>query len=208
MTGNKNEENAASENAASENAASENAKTDHVKTDHVKTDHAQSSPPETKSADHPTEGNSKQQRQRNQAVPTNDLDHKTTLGNVANAPVIVNKSNFSIVWILPIIAVLIGVGMVYNDWQNRGVHIQVVFETAEGLEAKKTVLKNRNVGIGLVKRISFSADKKTILVDIEVDKSMDSFLVEDSEFWVVKPRFGATGFTGVGTLLSGAYIEV
>jgi paraquat-inducible protein B len=153
MTGNKNEENAESENA---------------KTDHVKTDHAQSSPPETKSADHPTEGNSKQQRQRNQAVPTNDLDHKTTLGNVANAPVIVNKSNFSIVWILPIIAVLIGVGMVYNDWQNRGVHIQVVFETAEGLEAKKTVLKNRNVGIGLVKRISFSADKKTILVDIEV----------------------------------------
>jgi len=128
--------------------------------------------------------------------------------NVATNPVISNKSNFSIIWILPIIALLIGLGMVYNDWRNRGIHIQVEFETAEGLEAKKTVLKNRNVGIGLVKAISFSADKQTILVDIEVDKSMDSFLVEDSEFWVVKPRFGATGFTGIGTLLSGAYIEV
>jgi paraquat-inducible protein B len=133
---------------------------------------------------------------------------KFAIADAATAPLIRNKSNFSIIWILPIIAVLIGIGMVYNDWRNSGIHIQVEFETAEGLEAKKTILKNRNVGIGLVKKISFSANKKTILVDIEVDKSMDSFLVEDSEFWVVKPRFGATGFTGIGTLLSGAYIEV
>ncbi|MFT5711712.1 MAG: paraquat-inducible protein B [Glaciecola sp.] len=133
---------------------------------------------------------------------------KSAIADAATTPVISNKSNFSIIWILPIIAVLIGIGMVYNDWRNRGIHIQVEFETAEGLEAKKTVLKNRNVGIGLVKKIGFSANKKTILVDIEVDKSMDSFLVEDSEFWVVKPRFDATGFTGIGTLLSGAYIEV
>ena len=126
----------------------------------------------------------------------------------ANKPVVVDKARFSKVWILPILTVLIGLGMVYNDWQNRGVKIQVEFETAEGLEAKKTVLKNRNVDIGRVKKISFSEDKTKILVDIEVEKSMSSFLVEDSEFWVVKPRFGATGITGFGTLLSGAYIEV
>ncbi|MFT5544247.1 MAG: paraquat-inducible protein B [Glaciecola sp.] len=123
-------------------------------------------------------------------------------------PVIVNKSQFSKIWILPILAVLIGIGMVYNDWRNRGIHIQVAFETAEGLEAKKTVLKNRNVDIGLVQNISFNDDKTHILVDIEVEQSMDGFLVDDSEFWVVRPRFGATGITGIGTLLSGAYIQV
>jgi paraquat-inducible protein B len=132
---------------------------------------------------------------------------KTTIEENA-APVIVTKSRFSSIWILPILAALIGIGMIYNDWRNRGIHIQVAFQTAEGLEAKKTVLKNRNVDIGLVQKINFSEDKSFILVDIEVDKSMDSFLVEDSEFWVVKPRFGATGITGIGTLLSGAYIEV
>lgn len=129
-------------------------------------------------------------------------------GPEANEPVVVDKARFSKVWILPILAALIGLGIVYNDWQNRGIHIQVEFETAEGLEIKKTALKNRNVDIGRVKKISFSEDKTKILVDIEVDKSMSSFLVEDSEFWVVKPRFGATGITGFGTLLSGAYIEV
>ncbi|GAC28863.1 intermembrane transport protein PqiB [Brumicola pallidula] len=195
MTSNKNEE----------NAQSENAKPAHSQSSHPSN---ADSPLETKSADQLTKDKSKQQPQQNKAKPTNDLDQNTTLASAANVPVIVNKSNFSIIWILPMIAVLIGIGMVYHDWQNRGIHIQVEFETAEGLEAKKTVLKNRNVDIGLVKKISFSSGKKTILVDIEVDKSMDSFLVEDSEFWVVKPRFGATGFTGVGTLLSGAYIEV
>jgi len=124
------------------------------------------------------------------------------------AALVVNKSRISKIWILPIVAVLIGLGMIYNDFSNQGVHIRLQFETAEGLVANKTVLKNRNVDIGLVQKISFSDDKSKIEVDIEVDKSMVSFLVEDSEFWVVKPRFGATGITGIGTLLSGAYIEV
>ncbi|WP_412971698.1 intermembrane transport protein PqiB [Glaciecola sp. MF2-115] len=138
-----------------------------------------------------------------------DMLSQTKKGdNDGASPVIVPKSRFSAIWILPILAVLIGIGMIYNDWRNRGVQIQVAFQTAEGLVAKKTLLKNRNVDIGLVKKIKFSEDKSHILVDIEVDKSMDSFLVEDSEFWVVKPRFGATGITGFGTLLSGAYIEV
>lgn len=144
-----------------------------------------------------------------QETPGESADHVQKTGTEApQVPVIVSKARFSKIWLLPILAVLIGLGMVYNDWRNRGIHIQVEFETAEGLVAKKTVLKNRNVDIGIVKKINFSEDKLKILVDIEVDKSMDSFLVEDSEFWVVRPRFGATGFTGIATLVSGAYIEV
>lgn len=145
---------------------------------------------------------------KNNALNESDDIENESDDNDGVTPVIVPKSRFSAIWILPILAVLIGIGMIYNDWRNRGVQIQVAFQTAEGLVAKKTLLKNRNVDIGLVKKIKFSEDKSHILVDIEVDKSMDSFLVEDSEFWVVKPRFGATGITGFGTLLSGAYIEV
>ncbi|MFC3123108.1 intermembrane transport protein PqiB [Agaribacter flavus] len=118
------------------------------------------------------------------------------------------KTSISKIWLLPLIAVIIGIGMVYNDWQNRGVMIQVMFETAEGLESGKTVLKSRNVEIGRVKRVGFNHDKAHILVDIEVQKDMAAFIVEDSQFWVVRPRIGARGITGISTLLSGAYIEV
>jgi paraquat-inducible protein B len=126
----------------------------------------------------------------------------------ATDPVITQKSRISRIWILPLVALLIGIGMIYNDWRNRGVLVQVQFDTAEGLEARKTVVKNRNVDIGIVQKISFSDDKSKILVDIEVQKSMASFLVEDSEFWVVRPRIGTEGISGFGTLLSGAYIEI
>ena len=63
----------------------------------------------------------------------------------ATDPVITQKSRISRIWILPLVALLIGIGMIYNDWRNRGVLVQVQFDTAEGLEARKTVVKNRNV---------------------------------------------------------------
>lgn len=118
------------------------------------------------------------------------------------------KSRISKVWILPLVSLLIGVAMVYNHYQNLGTTIEVQFNTAEGLIAGKTVLKNRNVDIGIVKKISFSDNKESIIVGLEVQKGMESFLAEDSLFWVVRPRIGAKGISGIETLLSGAYIEV
>ena len=122
--------------------------------------------------------------------------------------VLVPKSRISKIWILPLISLLIGLAMIFNHYQNMGTKIDVQFDTAEGLVAGKTVLKNRNVDIGLVKKISFSDDKSAIIVNLEVQKGMESFLAEDSLFWVVRPRVGAQGISGIDTLLSGAYIEV
>ncbi|GLR69147.1 intermembrane transport protein PqiB [Agaribacter marinus] len=139
---------------------------------------------------------------------TEPQSSQNTTSNNGVPPQKREKTKISKIWLLPMIAVLIGIGMVYNDWQNRGILIQVMFETAEGLEAGKTVLKSRNVDIGMVKRVGFNEEKTHILVDIEVQKDMEAFIVEDSQFWVVRPRIGARGITGISTLLSGAYIEL
>ncbi|MEP2651152.1 MAG: MlaD family protein, partial [Paraglaciecola sp.] len=129
--------------------------------------------------------------------------------SVSSQPIkTVTKTKVSKVWLLPIVAVLIGAAMIYNNWQNRGIDIQVTFNTAEGLVAGKTKLKNREVEIGTVNAISFSKDKKSILVDIKVEREMQDFLVSDSQFWVVRPRIGPGGVSGISTLLSGAYIQV
>lgn len=123
-------------------------------------------------------------------------------------PDLVDKPTLSMIWLLPIVALIIGIGMVYHQWQNRGIPIQITFDTAEGLVAGKTMLKNRNVDIGLVTDVGFNEDKSLIVVDIEVEKSMRDFLQTDSQFWVVRPRIGTGGVSGIGTLLTGAYIEV
>ena len=123
-------------------------------------------------------------------------------------PEIRQKARLSKIWIVPIVAALIGLGMVYNSWQNRGINIIVSFETAQGLVANKTVVKYRNVDVGMIKKIGFNPARDRILLDIEIDKGMSDLLNQETQFWVVKPRIGAQGVSGIGTLLSGAYIEL
>lgn len=122
--------------------------------------------------------------------------------------IVTPKSRLSLVWLLPIVAAIIGAGMVYQHWQNRGMEIVIVFENAKSLEVKKTKLKFRNVDIGTVKAINFTDDGNSIEAKLTIDKSMQRFLRTDSQFWVVRPNIGSGGVTGFSTLLSGAYITI
>jgi paraquat-inducible protein B len=127
---------------------------------------------------------------------------------LAASPIITQKSRFSMIWLLPLIAFIIGMGMVYHQWQNRGIDIALVFENAEGLEAKKTKVKFRNVDIGTLKSVQFTDDGENIEAIVEIDRDKQRFLKADTQFWVVRPRIGSSGISGFGTLLSGAYISV
>jgi len=124
------------------------------------------------------------------------------------APVVQKRSSISKIWFVPILAAIIGLGMLIHQWQNQGVSIEISFDTAEGLEAGKTLVKYRSVDIGVVKSISFNGDQSKILVGVEVEKQMKPLLRSDTLFWVVRPRIGSGGVTGFGTLVSGAYIEI
>ena len=86
--------------------------------------------------------------------------------------------------------------------------IHVSFKTADGLVAGKTTVKFKQVDIGLVRKIGFSEDHSHVIVKIELRKDASNFATKDSRFWVVRPRIGTGGVSGIDTLLSGSYIEV
>ncbi|MCO8161953.1 MlaD family protein [Pseudomonas sp. 21LCFQ010] len=117
------------------------------------------------------------------------------------------RARISLVWLVPIVAGLIGLSMAAHDWMNIGPKIKVSFETAEGLEANKTQVKYKNVVIGTVTAIDLSEDRTHILATIELNNSATPFTRVDSQYWVVRPRIGAHGVSGVDTLLSGAFIN-
>jgi len=112
----------------------------------------------------------------------------------------------SLVWLVPIIAGLIGLSMAVHDWMNVGPKITLSFRTAEGLEANKTQVKYKNVVIGTVTAISLSDDRTHVLATVELNNTATPFTRKDSHYWVVRPRIGAHGITGIDTLLSGAFI--
>jgi len=114
--------------------------------------------------------------------------------------------NVSLVWIVPIVAALVGLTMLVHNALSAGPQITVSFQTAEGIEANKTQVKYKNVVIGRVTAIALSEDRSKVVATIELDASAQSFTARDSMFWVVRPRIGAGGVSGVDTLLSGAFI--
>lgn len=116
------------------------------------------------------------------------------------------RPRFSLVWLVPLSALLIGITMVAHNYLSSGPVIQISFETAEGLEANKTQVKYKNVVIGRVIALQLSDDHTRVLASIELGRNAKPFTREDSRYWVVRPRVGADGISGVGTLLSGPFI--
>jgi paraquat-inducible protein B len=120
------------------------------------------------------------------------------------------KSRWSLqlIWLIPIVAALIGGWLAAKAILERGPTVTISFRTAEGLEAGKTKIKYKNVNIGEVKDIALSQDRLRVVVTAQFRKEAESFLVEDTRFWVVRPRISGGEVSGLGTLFSGSYIGV
>jgi len=118
------------------------------------------------------------------------------------------RGSFSIVWLIPLVAVVIGGWLAYKAISERGPTITISFKTAEGLEAGKTKIKYKNVDVGEVKSIVLSPDRSGVILTAELKKETTPYLVEDTRFWVVSAHIAAGGVSGLGTLFSGSYIGV
>ncbi|KQN48816.1 mammalian cell entry protein [Pseudomonas sp. Leaf48] len=122
------------------------------------------------------------------------------------APIKTSRFSVSLVWIVPIVAVLVGISLVVHSMLQEGPTITVTFKTGSGLTANKTEVKYRNVVIGHVSDVELSSDQKSVNATIKLAKQAETFTRSDSQFWVVRPRIGAGGVSGIDTLLSGDYI--
>jgi len=136
-----------------------------------------------------------------------DRPHEPDAQDLPEA-VAVPKRRFTpqLIWIIPIVAVLVGGWLAAKAVLERGPAITITFKTAEGLEAGKTKIKYKDVEIGVVKTITLSPNRKGIVVTAELSKQSEEFLREDTRFFVVRPRITSGGVSGLGTLLSGGYI--
>jgi paraquat-inducible protein B len=137
------------------------------------------------------------------------MTENADLANVPEATHVPKKrSRVPVVWIVPIVAALVGVGIVVQKFLSEGPTITLSFRAAEGIEAGKTFFKYKDVEIGKVTKVSLSEDFSKIVVTAKMEKHAEGLLVEDSRFWIVKPRVTLSGVSGLGTLLSGSYIGI
>lgn len=125
------------------------------------------------------------------------------------APIQKPTSRFSPVWIIPIVAALLSLWLVWKHYSAQGPEVTVRFDTAEGILAGKTPVVCRNVNIGLVEGVRLTKDLKAVIVTLQMTSEATDLLRKDTQIWVVRPRLGgAGGFSGLSTVVSGSYIEL
>jgi len=117
-----------------------------------------------------------------------------------------SRWHLQLVWLVPLVAVLIGGWLAVQAILQQGPTITITFKTGEGLEAGKTKIKFKNVDIGVVKSVVLSKDHASVIASAELAKDAASLLVTDTRFWVVRPRISGGTVSGLDTLLSGSFI--
>lgn len=113
----------------------------------------------------------------------------------------------SLVWFVPLVALSISLWAAWQNYADRGTLITISFENASGVSAGETRIKFRDVTIGEVEEVEFSAGLTNVLVHARIDKAVAPYLDDDAEFWIVRPDVSVRGITGLETVLSGVFIE-
>ena len=132
---------------------------------------------------------------------------RTILTSIQQATVVPKKRmHLSVVWIIPIVAALVAIGIAGQRIISEGPTITIVFKVAEGIEEGNTFVKYKNVNIGKVKAVKLSEDYTKVVVSAKIEKNAAGLIVEDAEFWVEQPRVTMSGVSGIGTLLTGNFI--
>lgn len=146
------------------------------------------------------------------AQPNNNQTDASSSGStVVNSPAIkpYRQARWSWIWLVPLIAALVGLSLLVRTWMHIGPTVTLSFESAEGLEVGQTKVRYKDVVVGQVTDLRVSPDRSRVLVSVQLDREGAEYITQKgTRFWVVRPRLGISGVSGLGTLLSGAYIAV
>ena len=115
------------------------------------------------------------------------------------SPVVARRRNWlpSLIWLIPIVAALVGVTLVARILMERGPEIVLTFKTAEGLEAGKTAVKYKDVQIGT--RAEHPPRQRPLArarAGAAQQGGRAASPPQDTRFWVVRPRARHLGHLG------------
>lgn len=113
----------------------------------------------------------------------------------------------SVVWLVPVAALAIALGVAWQSYTDRGPVIEIIFDNASGISPDETELRFRNVAVGLVEGVSFTEALDQVVVEVRLDKKVAAYVDDEAQFWVVRPEVTTQGVSGLDTVLSGVYLQ-
>ncbi len=127
-------------------------------------------------------------------------------GNVAET--VHDRHRLPLVWVVPLVAIVVAVWLAWQTLSERGPVIELTMRTADGIEAGRTQVRHNQIELGVVEQLEPSADLSRVTLRIRMNRYAEGHLNSGTQFWVVRPRLSLQGVSGLGTLISGSYIEM
>lgn len=122
--------------------------------------------------------------------------------------VVTRHHRFSLIWVVPVIALLVSGWLIYRAYAERGTDITITFKDGSGLVAGKTQLQHLGVQVGMVNEVNLNDKFSEVIIKARLQKSASGLASKGSQFWVVRPEIGLGGVRGLDTILSGPYISI
>ena len=124
------------------------------------------------------------------------------------APDIQTRRRFSLVWAIPVVALLVAGFLFWRTLSQQGPTVDVTFLTADGLTAGQTKVRHKAVDLGTVERIDLSPDMSHVIVGLRMRADASQVLTDHANFWVVRARLTPGNISGLETIVSGSFIEL
>ena len=98
----------------------------------------------------------------------------------------------------------------FRDYDNAeaGIPVTIEFPLEVSLGKSHIPIRFHGFEVGRIKGVDVSEDLTRIIADATVRPEVRRALVEGARFWVVEPRLGLQGISGLDTLLGGRYIAM
>lgn len=146
-------------------------------------------------------------RPNEQPPPKEDGPHDEPHVELAKPVLKKMRWPFPLVWLVPILAAIAAGIYIYIHLKDRGREIVIAFADAASVQVDETVVRVHGVEVGQVTSIKVSPDHTRAEIHVRLRRDAEFVAREGSKFWIVRPDFSEGGFTGLGTIVSGAYIE-
>ena len=109
----------------------------------------------------------------------------------------------SVIWLAPAFALAVVAWLSWHTLMQRGPAITIRFISAEGLTAGETEIRHKGVRVGIVDSFELSTDLSEVIVHARMTREVAAHLTGSTRFWIVTPRVGTSGISGLNTLVSG-----
>jgi paraquat-inducible protein B len=126
----------------------------------------------------------------------------------APAPKVSRDRSIPLIWIVPIIAVGIGLWMAFKELHDRGPEITIEFTDGNGVEPGKTTLEYKGIAAGMVEHVDLKQNLEGVVMRLRLKRNAAPLAKEGSKFWIVHPEIGFSGVHGLDTLVTGVRLNV